>query len=464
MMPFSMDYNIVHDGNQMWWQNFSIPNIRSPPSTVANQTGSIRCIREGEYMIVGTTGQNDKYGSVKGWMMNISLAEGANKGNQVWKTEFMPPFIDVDKNITAAGMFTSGFSMSGVYPEDGIITFYDAKQLKVWVYDLYTGEELWETEEGEIPQYCRYSLGQRVIEGQVIIYGSYAGTMLAYNATTGEKLWTYYAENIGSESPYGNYAMSPGVVADGKIYTYASEHSYTHPLIRGPNLRCINVTDGTEVWSILDYGGGLAVADGILLSSNSMDNMIYAYGRGPSATTVSAPQLVPTVGSSVVITGTVTDQTATGRRNTNDLVDWTLKGTPAISDEDMSAWMEYLFMQQIKPADAKGVEVVLETLDPNGNFYEIGRTTSDITGAYGLTWEPPVPGDYQIIATFAGSASYGPSQAITYMSVAEAPEPTPGPTPTPAPMTDTYVLGIGAGAIIAIIAVGLVIILMLRKR
>jgi len=461
--PFTMDYNIVHDGNQMWWQNFSIPDIRSPISTVANQTGSIRCIREGEYMIVGTTGQYDKSGLVKGWMMNISLAED-NKGTQIWKKEFTPPYVDEDKNITLAGMFTGGLSLSGVYPEEGIIVFTESKQLKTWVYDLDTGELLWETEEGEIPQYWFYSSGVTVHEGKLLLYGGYAGTMIAFNATTGEKLWTYDAINIGSESPYGNYPIGITAVADDKIYFMAWEHSYTHPIIRGPCLRCVNLTDGTEVWSILDFGTGGAIADGILLSSNSQDNMIYAYGKGPSATTVSAPQLVPIVGSKVVITGTVTDQTPSGRRNTNDLVDWTLKGTPAISDEDMGAWMEYLFMQQAMPADATGVEVVLETLDPNGNFYEIGRTTSDITGGYGITWEPPVPGDYTIIATFAGSRSYGPSQAITYMSVDDAPEPTPGPTPTPAPMTDTYVLGIGAGAIIAIIAVGLVIILMLRKR
>ena len=35
-----------------------------------------------------------------------------------------------------------------------------------------------------------------------------------------------------------------------------------------------------------------------------------------------------------MIKGTVTDSTPTGRRNTNDIVDWTLEGTPAISDEE----------------------------------------------------------------------------------------------------------------------------------
>lgn len=298
-------------------------------------------------------------------------------------------------------------------------------------------------------------------------YGSQAGSELrAYNITTGEILWTYIPENVGFESPYGNYPIFIGVIADGKIYTHTGEHSDTHPLYRGPNFRCINATDGTEIWSILGFSrsGSMAMADGLLLTQNYMDNSIYCFGRGPSGTTVTASPEVSVHGSSVMIKGTVTDQTPNGRRNVNDKIDFTLKGTPAISDEDMSAWMEYKFMQQAYPADAKGVEVVLTMIDPNSNYYEIGRTTSDTTGAFGYAFEPEVPGTYQIIATFEGSASYGSSFATTYITVDEAPAETPAPTPTPAPMTDTYVLAIGAAAIIAIVAVGLIIILMLRKR
>jgi len=126
--------------------------------------------------------------------------------------------------------------------------------------------------------------------------------------------------------------------------------------------------------------------------------------------------------------------------------------------------MEYVYMQKPKPADATGVEVVLSVLDPNGNSYEVGRTTSDASGMFSCAFTPEVPGKYTIIATFEGSESYLPSNAETAINVEEAPAATPAPTPTPAPMTDTYVLGIGAAAIIAIVAIGIVIILMLRKR
>ena len=126
--------------------------------------------------------------------------------------------------------------------------------------------------------------------------------------------------------------------------------------------------------------------------------------------------------------------------------------------------MEYMFQQQIFPADATGVEVSLDAWDPNGNFAHIGTVTSEVTGDYGLAFEPEVPGTYKIIATFAGSKAYGPSFAQTFIDVSDAPAATPAPTSAPPSMTDTYVLGIGAAAIIAIIAIGIILILMLRKR
>jgi hypothetical protein len=81
-----------------------------------------------------------------------------------------------------------------------------------------------------------------------------------------------------------------------------------------------------------------------------------------------------------------------------------------------------------------------------------------------LMFTPEVPGEYTILATFAGSEGYWGSYAQTAIGVNEAPAATPEPTPTPASMTDTYVLGLGIGAIIAIVVIGLVIILMLRRR
>jgi hypothetical protein len=151
----------------------------------------------------------------------------------------------------------------------------------------------------------------------------------------------------------------------------------------------------------------------------------------------------------VLIEGTVTDQSPGA------------KGTPAISDDDMSPWMEYLYMQQEMPKNAKGVEVSLDTLDPNGNFVHIDTVTSDASGMFKKMFTPEVPGEYTIIATFSGSESYYGSYAETAIGVSEAPiQPSPEPEP-PLPPYELYTIGVGIAIIIAIAVVG---ILILRKR
>ena len=166
-------------------------------------------------------------------------------------------------------------------------------------------------------------------------------------------------------------------------------------------------------------------------------------------TTVIAPQTQVTLGEKVVISGTVTDQTPAS------------KDTPAIADEYMGRWMEYLHMQKSIPINAMGVEVTLEVVDANGNYRSIGTATSNIAGKYSLVWEPDIPGEYTIIATFAGSNSYGSSFDYTTIFVEEAPQATPPPEQTPAPPTETYI----AGSTIAILAgIAVAIFLILRKK
>ena len=62
-----------------------------------------------------------------------------------------------------------------------------------------------------------------------------------------------------------------------------------------------------------------------------------------------------------MIQGTVTDQSPSGRHNVVGSLDFSLKGTPAISDADQEAWMEHLFQGNTKPANAKGVPVTLDS-------------------------------------------------------------------------------------------------------
>ncbi|MEM2098375.1 MAG: hypothetical protein QXU99_01325, partial [Candidatus Bathyarchaeia archaeon] len=139
------------------------------------------------------------------------------------------------------------------------------------------------------------------------------------------------------------------------------------------------------------------------------------------------------------------------------------RGTPCVAKESMTGWMEYLHMQHAIPAEVKGVPVSLDAVDPNGNFVHIGDVVTDgMSGTFGFTWKPEIPGQYKVTATFMGDDSYGSSYATTYVSVTEAPPATATPEPPQAP--PDYTLTIIGSALMVIIAVAIVGVLILRKK
>ncbi len=456
----SPQYNNVHDGRLFYSLNVSIPInlVLGPRNAITNQTGSINVVKQDEYIVVVAAGFNNGTHTVPGFVTKLSLVPG-QEGTLISRQEFTPPSSADAETV----------SLTGVYPEEGMILFHKQKTLDRFGYSMETGQLVWQSEPET--QFHYYGRSQNYYNGTLLSYG-YGGIMTAYDVKTGAILWVYEPTSIGTESAYGgNYPLGVAVITDGKLYTVTGEHSPTQPLYRGPNLRCIDAATGTEIWKILGFFGGMSpttpniiMADGILVGLNYYDNQLYAFGKGPSATTVTAQNDVSVHGNKVVVKGTVTDQTPYGRRNINDVLQFSLKDSPAISDNDMQAWMEYKFMQQAKPTNAKGVEVTLEAVDPNHNVVSIGTTTSDMNGEYAISFNPEVSGDYQILATFAGSKAYGPSSATTFITVEDAPAATPAPTQEPASIADQYFIPATIGIIIAIVVIGLVIILVLRKR
>jgi outer membrane protein assembly factor BamB len=319
-----------------------------------------------------------------------------------------------------------------------------------------------------------YGMYENVYDGKLLSSG-YGGKLVAYDIKTGDVLWEYTASQEGWESPYGNYPIGIAVIADGKAYLTSSEHSPTQPLWRGSYLRCVDLDTGEELWKINNWGLGMGpgpegstyIADGYIVTLNAYDNRIYCYGKGPSETTVTAAPKVSALGSSVLIEGTVTDQSPGAM------------GTPAMGDASMSEWMEYMYMQQPMPTNPEGVKVKLYSIDPNNNYQDIGEATTDIGGCFGVSWVPPVPGDYFLMAEFEGSASYGSSYATTYFTVDEAPraaqaiEPEPAasaaseyaPTMTEAAEAVTFgTTELALVAVVAIAVVGVVAFWTIRKR
>jgi len=394
------------------------------------------------------------------WALSI---EPGREGTMLFRETWQPP----SGNLT---MLPASASL-----EDGVFTVTAKDARSLYGFSVDTGKKIWGPTEVQ-PYLDIYTQGEEraisraivIAEGKVFSTGM-GGVVHCFDADTGDLIWKYTAEDIYSEILWSNnWPMRIAFISAGKIYLCHDEHSPVNPLPRGAPFICLNATTGDEIWKIegafrqTEWGGTAIIGDSIIATYNSYDQRIYAIGKGPSATTVSASSKVSVLGDSVLVEGAVTDVSA-GTKESGITARF-LNGVPAVSDANMSEWMKYVYMQFERPIDVMGVEVVVSVIDPNNNVYEVGRTTSDSSGGFKLMFTPEVPGEYTVIATFDGSAAYWPSYAQTYLGVKEAPAATPVPPPTPAPMTDTYVLGIGAGAIIAIIVVGMVIILIMRKR
>ncbi|MGZ4849897.1 MAG: outer membrane protein assembly factor BamB family protein [Candidatus Bathyarchaeia archaeon] len=330
------------------------------------------------------------------------------------------------------------------------------------------GDLVWKTQLMDYPWGSDSFGGYQYISAYGMFYRCSYDGIYAFNWTNGHIVWHYVDPAVPFETPYTDVNGSQcysfnggGFVADGKLYTYNTEHTPTYPITRGWGLMALNITNGERVWRIEFSGSPGEVSDGYLVAGNGYDGKMYVFGKGESSTTLSAPQIAAQTGQSVILTGTVLDQSPAQ------------PGTACVSASSMTTWMQYLHMQQ--PIDGlwhnetiAGVPVSLDAVDPNGNFVHISTVTTDgTTGTYGYTWTPTVAGDYKIFATFAGDDSYGSSFATTYATAVNAPT-TTTPTTTSAPSNlattsdlMTYIVAVG---IAIILAVAIATVLILRKR
>jgi outer membrane protein assembly factor BamB len=442
-------YGAIYDGRNGYTMNVSIANLSGPWNNVvvssmfgtSNATATVQQIVPDKFVIVGAGGQNDGRGIIQGFLRAISLA-APTWGQTLWTTTFTPPAAtDVYPNAT----YNGGVTFGGVDWASGTFRFIEAVTGKVWVYSITTGQQLWSAALTE-PWYY-YGTALTFHNGKAYTIGT-AGVLDCFNATTGKLLWTWTAPNIGYLEVQGTtytplallFFVDDPVTGRDKIYLDGSTGwaGQTTPIRRDSALYCLDTITGQMLWRLEAYPSTsnnalskVILDEGRIIYLDNHDNQIYCLGTGLSATTVSAPQSGATAGSVVTITGTVTDQSPSGRYNVAGSLDFTLKGTPAISDASMGAWMEYMFQQRPMPTNATGVPVTLTAVDPNNNTINIGTTTSGITGTFGYAFTPEHPGMYRIIATFAGSAAYGGSFAETYLAVGQAPSAAPVTTLTP---------------------------------
>ena len=393
------------------------------------------------------------------WTLSL---DDSNTGSLLWKKSYNAP----SNNMT--------LNLGPLDPVNRVWTTTTAEDMQFQGYSLVDGSKLWETNEVQRPMQF-FSSGSGAGQRCVTAYGNlytqgFGGEIFCYDTATGNLLWKYNNTSSGVDTSWGLMPIFISVIADGKVYAFNNEHSPNSPLYKGYSIYAINATTGEEIYKMLSWSGqtggqGLStavLADGTLCYYNYYDNQIYAVAKGPSQTTVTASPKVSTMGNKVLVEGTVTDISA-GTKQSEQAARFP-NGVPAVSDSSQAAWMEYVYMKQEKPTNATGVPITISVVDPNNNCYVVGTTTSDSSGAFKLAFTPEVPGEYTVIASFAGTSSYYISSAETGIFVDDAAATTtPAPTPVPS-AADLYFVPAIAGLFVLIIVVGLVIILMMKKR
>ncbi|MCR3907103.1 MAG: PQQ-binding-like beta-propeller repeat protein [Tenericutes bacterium] len=313
---------------------------------------------------------------------------------------------------------------------NGHFAWYRQETLQWQGFNAYTGDLVWGPIEPLENSFALYSAvfrgggapNPQTAYGNIYTAG-YDGRVHAINMETGEITWDYYTGEAGFETFYGHYPIYGGpLIADNKIFVFTNEHTPQNPQWRGAKIHAMDAQTGEAIWNMSGWMPGAIIADGILVGLNYYDGQIYAIGKGPSVTSVSAAPKTLSLGSMVLIEGSILDASP-GTTNYDMLVLYP-HGVPAVADEHMSAWMEHLYMQKPRPDDVTGVPVKIEIVDPNNEYAWIGTATTDVFGNYAYSFKPQIEGQYMIIATFDGSESYYSSSSTTYIHVAEGVSPT----------------------------------------
>ncbi|UCG82504.1 MAG: PQQ-binding-like beta-propeller repeat protein, partial [Dehalococcoidia bacterium] len=347
-------------------------------------------------------------------------------------------------------------------------------------FNLNTGSLAWKSDWFDYPWDEPGYGGYNVLSAYGLLFRNAYTGIYAFNWDDGTLAWKY---TMPAAAPYETPYVDPdgltvystnigGAIADGKYYIYNTEHSATVPITRGWQIHCIDIATGEGLWKVAIPGAASKhttnfgpIADGYLVLGGS-DGYMYVFGKGESETTITAPQTEIPLGQSVMLTGTVLDQSPAQ------------SGTPCVSKDSMALQMEHIHKQLPiagiwQNETITGVPVSLDTVDPNGNFIHIGDVTTDgYSGTFGFMFTPEVPGTYTIMATFIGDESYGSSFAQTYVGVVEAPEPAPEyGTPEwpayPEPEEEADYTPMFLGIIVAVavaIVIGIVNLWALRRR
>jgi outer membrane protein assembly factor BamB len=345
------------------------PAQPSPTTSAGFIPEAIKAVSNGIIIAIGGAANN--YATHTGY--------NATTGKQIWTFNRTP---------TGAHQFTTNMAFG-----EGIYTQFDAATRTYFAYNIYNGNQLWQSDQANYP-WGAFSGGSVIVYDKLYTTSS-DGHVYAFAINNGTLVWGFYCGNT-TETPCGTYPFRYGpIIADGVVYAGTGEQVPHQPLYKGDHLFAIDAISGKSLWNISGIMNLNAIANGYLLMYNAADNQIYCFGRGETTTTISLSSNVISNGTSIFIQGTAVDNSPAQ------------PGTPCTNSDYMAGWLQYLHMQQPCPyATIPGVRVELRALLSNGTLVELGLPTSDEYGRYNFEWTPPSPGVYRIIARFPGDASY----------------------------------------------------------
>ncbi|MGD6808876.1 MAG: PQQ-binding-like beta-propeller repeat protein [Candidatus Bathyarchaeia archaeon] len=353
-----------------------------------------------------------------------------------------------------------------LYPTNAFIVF-DPTAMTFKCYSMLNGNLLWESDTFSDSTWATtWTVYLTETSDNNNFYAMFPdGTVRAYSLADGNEVWrstaidsTEYPNNV---VPY----VDNMVMVGGNIYICAGYSSFyrINPVSRFGMVVCVNATTGDITWTL---NGGLrpsSAANGYVIATGDNDGNMYCIGKGPTSTTVTAQQQV---GGSVLIQGAILDTSSAS--SSADLTAMFPNGVPAISDADMSTWMDYLHMQNStllnNPPNCVGVPVTLSAIDPNGNAINVGTVTSDGSGHFAYQWTPTTEGLYTVYATFGGTNSYFSSYDETSATVATTSPSTTSTTVSDSVSNSDMLTYFATGIIVVIIAVAIATVLILREK
>ena len=292
--------------------------VFTPLGPAGGTAVTVGAVNYGDMMLCYTTlpsgfASTNAPNGVYSWTMyavNLNASIGAI-GSLLWSKTYTAPSGNLSISFAGADWQTRTF----------VLNYEETMQ---WVgYSLTNGAQLWgpTTSENALSYYGTPGSppDQAFLAYGTLYSSSYGGVCYAWNDLTGQPIFTWgnggpsqpdNSTYAGFNGPYGVYPTQIQSIDNGVVYLATDEHTVTNPIYVGSTLAAINATTGQLIWRLSGYpsewaatGSAWAVAAGYLTFFNGYDGEIYSVGKGPSATTVTAPQTGITAGNQCSYTG-----------------------------------------------------------------------------------------------------------------------------------------------------------------